>query len=1414
MGKHLVTNFISPDYRESVQRVFDDALQGSESANFEFPLFTKGGQRLEVLLNATTRRDAAGNIVGVIGVGQDITESKQAAEKQENVAKELRQFVETANAPIFGIDVDGNVNEWNGKAESIVGYTKDETIGRHLVQNFISPDYRESVQRVLDDALRGREAQNFEFPLYTKEGERLEVLLNATTRRDVSGKIYGVIGVGQDITERKKAEVELASVAKELRQFIETANAPIFGVDCNGRVNEWNNKMTELLGYTKEEASGEAFAEIVRSEEDRVTVKSIFASALRGEATPTFEIPFYTKEQRDASDFSSPVYILFNANPRHDVSNQVVGVLSVGQDVTHFKRVLMAEVALSKAKAANDAKSQFLANMSHEMRTPLNGIIGMNELLSDSLAEADQRELSRQIRTSANGLLTLISDILDLTRVEAGQLELEASTFSLTDTVEEAVDSLAHLAVMKGVEVLFTVDKEAPQVVKGDGERLKQVMLNLLSNALKFTSSGEIELTVATLTEDEKGWLMQISVRDTGIGINKSALSRLFTRFSQVDSSTTRRYGGTGLGLAISKQLVELMGGEISVESEPGKGSTFSLTARLARAAPQTKELLASPTNDATSDVAVVMVAQNAAMRQWLRRATAGAPRAQVVASLQSSEFHVSRLELAARSASDGAKVMALISVLNVKELEEAARVYTKMSSAVARWVILAPIMLRAQALKLGEERWTVLTKPAREAQVVACISALSRDTTYEAPVRGDMPNTLDALANIDRGADEAEEGEHGAQWAKLRVLIVEDDQVSRNLAARMLRQAGYESDLAENGATALDMLFTPAVQNGDWNQVLAEGGIGGRYHCVLLDLNMPIMDGAAVARKLRQEENNLSLFLREKGVAATRRMPLLGITGGTPEDIETCRSAGMDRFVKKPISSQTLIAAVRSCDLHTPGDEIAGRTSTVSVTGTAKVAAATGDGDRKVAKKHDAAVGTSHDGQDGIAGRVMTASPIDPSILASVDSIREKLGPGSSLHAMIVMSDANAAERIKGWLLACTCTVATCGGAEACASYIDDPARPIVDIAIFDARDPELVQAARSLCERIVPERLVVAGLGARADQVPRQGQMQGQMSSLEAETGGNGDGGNASGSCRANSAALRQPQPQLDVDSETAAGVDGQEGAPASFTHGLPIPDDMSVGDLLPLLNVAVGVFEARRRPLALVAEDDLVSQKVIKGMLRVMSWKSVVVDNGQKAVEMLKKHNHFSVVILDCNMPVMTGWEAARMVRRAEGNTPCPIPILACTANAMAGDSEECARAGMNIYIPKPIHRSALEWALRMATQHIELRKELTARGGSEERARQQTLRQGSDAKLFGFPSATPLSARAGGTGSVPIAPEQQVAPKAKSKANANFAQVSASADPRTVPAGARDGKHPPPPSEEPPSKRTRRQTRRPQ
>ena len=318
MNKPLVATFIVSKLRDSVQAVLDNALKGTETSNYELEFRTKTNEVRYLLVNATTRRDAENNIVGVVGVAQDVTEAAQHDRAVAAMARELRQLVDTANAPIFGIDVDGDVNEWNDKTAEITGFSKEEAFDVPLVETFIVPSLRQSVQEVLDNALKGIETSNYELEFRTKSNEVRYLLVNATTRRDAENNIVGVVGVAQDVTEAAQHDRAVAALATELRQLVDTANAPIFGIDVHGNVNEWNNKTAEITGYSKEEAMEKPLVSTFIVPSLRQSVQGVLDEALRGNETSNYELEFETKSKEIR-------YLLVNATTRRDVENNVVG---------------------------------------------------------------------------------------------------------------------------------------------------------------------------------------------------------------------------------------------------------------------------------------------------------------------------------------------------------------------------------------------------------------------------------------------------------------------------------------------------------------------------------------------------------------------------------------------------------------------------------------------------------------------------------------------------------------------------------------------------------------------------------------------------------------------------------------------------------------------------------------------------------------------------------------------------------------------------------------------------------------------------------------------------------------------------------------------------------------------------------
>ncbi|KAL4106014.1 hypothetical protein PRIC1_004068 [Phytophthora ramorum] len=547
LGKDLVAEFISEEFKVPVRSVLEKAFEGVETANFEFPLITKAGRRVEILLNATPRYNEHGEVKGMVGIGQDITE--RIAQEQE-----YSRLIDTANAPIFGVDANMCVNIWNRKAAQITNYSINEVMGENLVETFISPEFRPIVAEVLSQALTGKETANFEFPLITRPGTRIEILLNATPRYDSNGRIVGVVGIGQDITDRIAQE-------HEYFRLIDTANAPIFGIDTNGRINEWNQKIEEITGYHKSKVLGFSLVHTFITPESRQQVRQLLNQALIGIDVGEMELPMTTK---------SGVFLLLlvNASSKKDMHGNIRGVIGVGQDYTARKHMEAAKV-------------NFLASFSHELRTPLNGVLGMLELLKEQPLDKSIERYVHMAYVSGSLLLNLINDILDLSKIEAGHLEISTAPFQMHDLLDYSIEIFNFKARERGLKLDLKCGDNVPKAVIGDVVRLRQVLLNLLSNAIKFTNVGSITVACSVVHSPElpsqfKKLLFQVI--DTGIGMDAEEKMRLFSLFTKLERTRQNNPTGSGLGLAICKQLAELMDGSIDVDSELGVGSNFFFT--------------------------------------------------------------------------------------------------------------------------------------------------------------------------------------------------------------------------------------------------------------------------------------------------------------------------------------------------------------------------------------------------------------------------------------------------------------------------------------------------------------------------------------------------------------------------------------------------------------------------------------------------------------------------------------------------------------------------------------------------------------------------------------------------------------------------------------------------------------------
>eukprot|EP00339_Tiarina_fusa_P000456 CAMPEP_0116998306 /NCGR_PEP_ID=MMETSP0472-20121206/1425_1 /TAXON_ID=693140 ORGANISM="Tiarina fusus, Strain LIS" /NCGR_SAMPLE_ID=MMETSP0472 /ASSEMBLY_ACC=CAM_ASM_000603 /LENGTH=1067 /DNA_ID=CAMNT_0004697421 /DNA_START=41 /DNA_END=3244 /DNA_ORIENTATION=- len=550
----LVETFIEASLRPSLQAVIDNALRGRGTSNFELEVCTKSNDTRFLLVNATTRRGAENSIMGVVFIAQDVTEACRHDRAVAAMANELRQFIDTANAPIFGIDRDGDVNEWNDKTAEITGFTKEEAFDCSLLETFIVPSMRDSVQEVLDNALEGRGTSNYELEFRTKSNEIRHLLVNATTRRDAENNVVGVVGVAQDVTEAVQRDRAVAGMALELRQLIDTANAPIFGIDIDGNVNEWNRRTSEITGYTKEEAFDEPLVETFIAESMQDKVEEILDSALAGNETSNYELEFVSKS-------NEPIFLLVNATTRRDPENVVVGVVGVAQDVTEDRKHAQALREMQYLRASQEAKVETERNMTayfaHELRNPLGAIDSALNAMPDDLPDS-ARSLIAGMQLCTGFMSSIMNNLLDVRKMEEGKMTLTKSPISLKKLLNN-VHKMLLPSVRPGVGFEKVCNTKGKDWVLGDAHRIQQVMTNVITNAIKYTVRGSVTLVMGW--EDDN---VKFECVDTGPGIPKNEQEKLFQRFVQRGGAP-----GTGLGLAIAKHLVDLTGGSIRFDSDP-----------------------------------------------------------------------------------------------------------------------------------------------------------------------------------------------------------------------------------------------------------------------------------------------------------------------------------------------------------------------------------------------------------------------------------------------------------------------------------------------------------------------------------------------------------------------------------------------------------------------------------------------------------------------------------------------------------------------------------------------------------------------------------------------------------------------------------------------------------------------------
>jgi two-component system, sensor histidine kinase and response regulator len=800
----------------------------------------------------------------------DVTTDDRAPQPWESDRTFRTLFTVSAEASL--LIVDNVIVDCNNAALALLGAKREQIVG--LAPEELSPAHQPDG---LDSVTKAH--QMIERAL-TKGGARFEWVHRRLDGSDFwvevvltpipLGDKRGLFTSWRDITERKQIDLSIAKERNLLHALIDTLPDRVYAKDIEGRFTLNNPAHLKALGVkTQQEALGKTDADFRPAD----FAAQCFADDMQVLTTGE---PIVNREEVSTNPDQTTNHVLVTKVPLRDHNARIVGLVGISRDITLRKR---AEASLrltneqleeatrearrlaEEAGQASVAKSEFLANMSHEIRTPMNGVIGMTGLLLDTELSGEQRQYAEIVRSSADSLLSIIDDILDFSKIEAHKMEIDRLDFDLRSTIEGTTELLSAKAHEKGLRLAGVVEPDVPAFVRGDPGRLRQVLVNLAGNAVKFTERGEVVIRASLEREDDAGVTVRLSVTDTGIGISKRHLDRLFQPFTQVDGSTTRRFGGTGLGLAISKQLVEMMGGAIGADSTEGQGSTFWFTTVLEKQ-PDEAPRLALQAADVKGS-RVLVVDDFAANRQLVS----------VLLNRWGCEFaeacSADAALLVLREAAEAARPFDVavldMQMPDVDGLDLGRRIKGDPLIASTALIMMTSLGQRGEGRQVQQAGFAAyLTKPVRNQHLHDSLSlALGHQSE---PGQATPLITKHTIA------------ESQSRRQRTRVLLAEDNTVNQRVALAMLKRIGYQAEAVKNGREVLSALEQ------------------GQFDLVLMDCQMPEMDGYEATRVIRSLD------------APYRSIPVIALTANAMEgDRQLCLTSGMNAYIAKPVTAAAI---------------------------------------------------------------------------------------------------------------------------------------------------------------------------------------------------------------------------------------------------------------------------------------------------------------------------------------------------------------------------------------------------------------------------------------------------------------------------------------------------------------------------
>ncbi len=826
---------------EDLERVYESLAVSSQNLtplHVEYRVNTPSGRQKWVATKAVPEKLSGKNVVWY-GIFEDITLRKESEERLRMVSA----AVEASSDFVLMVDRDGRALYRNNSFVNIVGY---QTINVLNDKGGVKALFGEKhvYDKILQETLEYGHWQG-DVQVITESGRQLDIYFRSVSVKDEKGRVSALVVTGTDVTHNKRRQNLLKRYNSVLKAQSEAATDGILVVNERGIVSNFNRRFCKIWGLSanlmdvgrpekiwsvasKQVEDSESFFQraMMISENESETFKDVLEFA----DGRTFE--------RTSIPISSPL-------------GESYGRVWFFHEVTEQKRSEeRLRATMREAEEANRAKSFFLANMSHEIRTPMNGIIGMTGLLAETALENEQQDYVDTIRASSEALLVVINDILDFSKIESGKLELENIMFDLRDTIEEAIDTLAIQATEKGLDISYVFGKEIPVSLLGDPTRLRQVIVNLIGNAVKFTAKGGVVVRVEPFHVKDDDVILHFRVTDTGIGIPADRIDRLFGSFSQVDASTTRKYGGTGLGLAISKNLAELMGGSMWVESEEGVGSTFHFTVSFNRASLDFDIGSSRSPNLLEGRKAIVLDHLGFSCESLTSKLEVFGVRVQAGTTIDDFEA------LAAKS--PDAEVVFVESGMGGLEYQELkSRIRTRLGNEAVTVVFTG----RLGGMHLGENadsNTLSLLKPYKLENV--------RSRMLEAG--GKATPRVKKVSN---------DGAKFGQNLPMRILLAEDNAINQKVANRLFKKMGYDIAVAQNGLEAVNMI-------GE-----------GEYDLVFMDIQMPEMDGLEATREIIKRWGE-------------KRPRIIALTANAMrEDRENCFGAGMDGYLTKPFKPDDL---------------------------------------------------------------------------------------------------------------------------------------------------------------------------------------------------------------------------------------------------------------------------------------------------------------------------------------------------------------------------------------------------------------------------------------------------------------------------------------------------------------------------